>query len=148
MVWNGRAASNSSQMSCWGRRQRNRVSAGTAVAAWLGAAARERGWLEERRGQKLQLTKIHGLLVRQGVSVPCRTLRRFCVQELGFGRQLHTVTVVDGVPGSELQADFCRMACSSTWVASVGSSVGGASLPPATAATCSAGSASSRRSRQ
>ena len=72
-------------MSCWGRRQKNRVSAGTAVAAWLGAAARERGWLEERLGQELQLTKIHSLLVRQGVSVPYRTLHRFCVQELGFG---------------------------------------------------------------
>ena len=60
------------------------MSAGTAVATWLGAAARERGWLEERLGQELQLTKIHSLLVRQGVSVPYRTLHRFCVVELGI----------------------------------------------------------------
>jgi transposase len=65
--------------------------------------------LKERLGQEPQLTKIHSLLVRQGVSVPYRTLHRFCVQELGFGRQLDTVRVVDGEPGSELQADFCQM---------------------------------------
>lgn len=70
---------------------------------------RERGWLEEKLGQELQLTKIHSLLVRRGVSVPYRTLHRFCVQELGFGRQQHTVRVVDGEPGSELQVDFGRM---------------------------------------
>lgn len=76
-----------------------------------------------RLGQELQLTKIHSLLVRQGVSVPYQTLHRFFVQELGFGRQLRTVRVVDGEPGSELQVDFCRMGRSSTWVASAGSSV-------------------------
>ena len=41
---------------------------------------RERGWIEEGLGQKLQLTKIHSLLARRGVSVPYRTLHRFCVQ--------------------------------------------------------------------
>ena len=70
---------------------------------------RERGWIEEGLGQKLQLTKIHSLLARRGVSVPYRTLHRFCVQELGFGRQHQTVRVADGEPGSELQVDFGRM---------------------------------------
>ena len=69
----------------------------------------ERGWLEERLGQELRLTEIHSLLVRRGVRVPYRTLHRFCVQELGFGRQRHTFRVVDGEPGSELQVDFGRM---------------------------------------
>ncbi len=42
--------------------------------------------MEEKLGEELQLTKIHSLLVRRGVRVPYRTLHRFCVQELGFGR--------------------------------------------------------------
>jgi transposase len=57
----------------------------------------------------LRLTKIHSLLARRGVLVPYRTLHRFCVAELGFGRQRRTVRVADGEPGHELQIDFGRM---------------------------------------
>src|SRR5262249_62320962 len=67
---------------------------------------RERGWLQERLGQELQLTKNRSLRMRRGVSVPYRALHRFCVQELGSGRQQHTVRGVDGEPASELPLHF------------------------------------------
>ena len=60
-------------------------------------------------GQDLTLVKVHVLLGRRGVVVPYRTLHRFAVQELGFGRRRPTVPVVDGEPGVELQVDFGRL---------------------------------------
>jgi transposase len=69
----------------------------------------ERAFLTERLGERLHLTKIHELLRRRGVLVPYRTLHRFCVAELEFGRQRATVRVVDGKPGEEVQVDFGRM---------------------------------------
>lgn len=69
----------------------------------------ERAFLEERLAQQLHLTKIHQLLERRGVLVPYRTLHRFAVAELGFGRTRATVRLDDGEPGAELQVDFGRM---------------------------------------
>ena len=62
-------------------------------------------WLE----QGLTVTKVHVLLERRGVAVPYRTLHRFAVAELGFGRRRPTVPVVDGDPGAEVQVDFGRL---------------------------------------
>lgn len=67
---------------------------------------RLREWLEK----DLRLTKINELLTRQtGQAVPYRTLHRFCVEELCFGKRRVTVRVDDGKPGEELQVDFGRM---------------------------------------
>jgi transposase len=62
-------------------------------------------WLD--RG--VTLAKVHVLLGRRGLVVPYRTLHRYAVDELGFGRRRPTVPVVDGDPGVELQVDFGRL---------------------------------------
>ncbi|MGH3599010.1 MAG: IS21 family transposase [Pseudonocardiaceae bacterium] len=62
-------------------------------------------WLK----QDLTLAKVHVLLGRRGVMVPYRTLHRYAVTELGFGRRQPTVRVADGNPGEELQVDFGRL---------------------------------------
>jgi transposase len=77
-------------------------------AAWETIAAHREQintWIE----QGLTLTKAHVLLERRGVVVPYRTLHRFAVTELGFGRRRATVPVADGDPGVELQVDFGRL---------------------------------------
>ncbi len=77
-------------------------------SAWeVVAGQREliKGWLDDG----LTVVKVHALLTRRGVVVPHRTLHRFCVDELGFGRRRLTLRVADGDPGSELQMDFGRM---------------------------------------
>jgi transposase len=62
-------------------------------------------WIE----QGVTLTKAHVLLERRAVVVPYRTLHRYAVTELGFGRRRPTVPVADGDPGVELQVDFGRL---------------------------------------
>lgn len=55
-------------------------------ASWEAIAAQReqiQAWLK----QDLTLAKIHMLLGRRGVVVPYRTLHRFAVAELGFGRR-------------------------------------------------------------
>jgi hypothetical protein len=68
-----------------------------------------RGQIKEWLEKDLTLVKVHVLLGRRGVVVPYRTLHRFAVEELGFGRRRPTVPVVDGDPGVELQVDFGRL---------------------------------------
>jgi hypothetical protein len=58
------------------------------------------GWL----ARDLTLAKVHVLLGRRGVVVPYRTLHRYAVTELGFGRRQPTVRVADGDPGGS-----CRL---------------------------------------
>jgi transposase len=66
-----------------------------------------RAWLE---GDGLTVAKVHTLLSRRGVSVPARTLERYCAQLCGPRRgPTTTVRVADGEPGDELQVDFGRM---------------------------------------
>jgi transposase len=77
-------------------------------AAWetvAGEHERIKDWLK----QGLTLTKVHVLLERRGVRVPYRTLHRYAVAELGFGRRRATVPVADGDPGVEVQVDFGRL---------------------------------------
>jgi transposase len=64
-----------------------------------------KAWL--KRG--LTLTKVHTLLGRRGVVVSYRTLHRYAVTELEFGRRRATVPVADCEPGAEVQVDFGRL---------------------------------------
>ncbi|MGH9033105.1 MAG: IS21 family transposase [Acidimicrobiia bacterium] len=64
------------------------------------------GWVAD----DLTAVKIHELLERRGVSVPCRTVQRYVAEVLGRRRgRGPTVRVNDGEPGDELQVDFGRM---------------------------------------
>src|SRR5580700_9408246 len=67
-------------------------------------ACRERVQAQVSAG--LSVVKIGVLLQRQGVTVPYRTLHRFCVERCGFGKSAATVRVDDGEPGAECQLDF------------------------------------------
>jgi transposase len=66
-----------------------------------------RAWIDD---DDLTVAKVHTLLARQRISVPIRTLERFCAQLCGPRRgRGTTVRVADGEPGDELQVDFGRM---------------------------------------
>ena len=49
---------------------------------------------------RVRLTKVRKLLRRQGVDVSYETLRRFAVEQLGFGAARPTVPVADCEPGA------------------------------------------------
>jgi transposase len=68
---------------------------------------RIRRWLEE---DKLLLTRVHDLLVREGVLVPYASLHRFARKFCDFGR-LSSITVrrIDGEPGEYAEVDFGRL---------------------------------------
>lgn len=69
-----------------------------------------RTFLAEKVEKDLRLSKISDLFTRRtGIVVPYATLRRFAVEELGFGRAQVTVRVNDPDPGREAQTDFGRM---------------------------------------
>ncbi len=75
-----------------------------------GICEENRERLKEWVDQDLRLTKASELLCRlTGRRVPYRTLHRFAVEELGFGKRRVTVRVDDGEPGAELQVDFGQM---------------------------------------
>lgn len=63
-----------------------------------------KAWLEG--DQPLRLVRIHELLVRQGVQASYATLRRYAMEELGFGGPRVTVRLADTAPGEEAQVDF------------------------------------------
>ena len=66
------------------------------------------GWLSGQ--QPLRLTKIRKLLVREhGLQASYHTLRRYAIQELGFGKKAATVLLEDPPAGQEAQVDFGRM---------------------------------------
>jgi hypothetical protein len=56
-------------------------------------------------GKRIRLTKVHKLLLRQGIVVTYPTLHRFAYSELGFGKGRLTIPVNDCAPGEELQVD-------------------------------------------
>jgi transposase len=65
-------------------------------------------WLTLKR--PLRLTKIHTLLARDhGLDVSYATLRRFAIDELGWGMPTPTVRIDDVAPGEEAQVDFGKM---------------------------------------
>ena len=63
-------------------------------------------WIDD----DLTAVKVHELLERRGVEVPCRTVQRYVAEVLGrWPGRGPTVRVNDGKPGDELQVDFGRM---------------------------------------
>jgi transposase len=65
-------------------------------------------WLTQKK--PLRLTKAHILLGRDhDVDVSYATLRRFAIDEFGWGMRKPTVLVVDAPPGEEAQVDFGLM---------------------------------------
>jgi transposase len=65
-------------------------------------------WLRAKK--PLRLTKVHVLLQRDhGLDVSYATLRRFAMDELGWGMRKPTVLVADAPPGEEAQVDFGLM---------------------------------------
>jgi len=59
--------------------------------------------------QRIRLTKVRKLLLRQGIEISYSTLYRFAYTELGFGKRRLTIPVSDCAPGEELQLDTGRM---------------------------------------
>src|SRR5262245_19745139 len=81
-----------------------------ASAGWEEVArhkGRIAGWLGAKR--PLRLTKIHTLLVRDGLCTSYATLRRCAIQERGWGKRAPTVRLDDPPPVQEAQIDFGRM---------------------------------------
>jgi transposase len=67
-----------------------------AIAGWVAA--------------DLTAVKIHELLARRGIEVPCRTVQRYVLKVCGRRRgRGPTVRVADGDPGDEVQIDFGRL---------------------------------------
>ena len=56
-------------------------------------------------GHRVRLSKVGKLLRRRGVEIAYPTLRRFALEQLGFGSGAPTVPVADCEPGAELQVD-------------------------------------------
>jgi transposase len=85
---------------------------GSGVAVLL-APHREqlRAWLASPGGVRgLRLSKVHTLLVRQGVAVPYSTLHRYVVEHCGFqdARRI-TVRRAECAPGELTEVDFGRL---------------------------------------
>jgi transposase len=64
-----------------------------------------KAWLDDG----LKLTKVHMLLERQGISASYATLRRFVMDEFGWGMRAPTIRIDDPAPGDEAQVDFGLM---------------------------------------
>jgi transposase len=64
-------------------------------------------WLAQKR--PLRLSKIHTLLVRDGVRASYATLRRFAIEELSWRRKAPTILLEDPPAGQEAQIDFGKM---------------------------------------
>ena len=87
-------------------------AAGEIEAQLLAHQERIRRWLtpapSEKRG--LRLTKVHQLLMRDGVTVPYSSLHRFAAKHCGFGaRSRVTVRMADVAPGELVEIDFGRL---------------------------------------
>ena len=85
-------------------RRRSRGQVGHVVRA--GRSARRTESLHRAPpDEPVQLTKVGKLLRRRGVEIEYPTLRRFALEQLGFGRGSPSVPVADCDPGKELQVD-------------------------------------------
>jgi len=69
------------------------------------ACATHRGVIERYLRGDVRLSKIRTLLRRQGVEISYPTLRRFAMEELGWGRTAPTIPLADCGPGEEVQLD-------------------------------------------
>jgi hypothetical protein len=57
----------------------------------------------------LRLSKVHSLLVREGVAVPYSSLHRFAVDRCSFGKPHVTVRMAESQPGELAEVDFGRL---------------------------------------
>lgn len=62
-------------------------------------------FIKAKLKDRVRLSKVRRLLVRQGAQVPYPTLHRYAIAELDFGRTAATLPVADCGPGEELQVD-------------------------------------------
>ena len=69
------------------------------------ACATHRDVIERYLRADVRLSKIRKLLRRQGVMISYPTLRRFAMEELGWGRAAPTIPLADCGPGEEVQLD-------------------------------------------
>jgi transposase len=90
------------------------VAAVVAATEPGGGRPRGDGWAvcEERRSfierhieARVRLSKVQRLLRRDGVEVNYATLRRYALEQLGFGKSSPTVPLADCGPGEEVQVD-------------------------------------------
>jgi transposase len=65
-----------------------------------------RAQVEQWLGAGLKLSKVMVLLERQGVGASYATLRRFVIDEFGWGLRQPSVRLEDPAPGDEAQIDF------------------------------------------
>src|SRR6266567_2396390 len=80
--------------------------------AWAVLAAHHEEIKDMLGRQGLTVVKAGELLARRGVVVPERTLHRYALEVLGYGRSARgrtTVRVADCEPGAECQVDFGKM---------------------------------------
>lgn len=69
-----------------------------------------RDQIQEWIGQKLLLTKVHELLMREGVQVAYGSLYRFARKWCDFGKKTSvTIRKLDGKPGEYAEVDFGRL---------------------------------------
>src|SRR6266849_6203107 len=71
---------------------------------WAACGA-HRDVIERYLRADVRLSKIGKLLRRQGVTISYPTLRRFALEELGWGRAAPTIPLADCGPGEEVQLD-------------------------------------------
>jgi transposase len=76
--------------------------------AWR-AVEPHRAQIEKWIEQGLRVSRIHALLVRDGIDVTYATLRRYAMRELGWNKPRTTVRLADPPAGQEAQIDFAEM---------------------------------------
>lgn len=76
--------------------------------AWR-AVEPHRAQIEKWIEQGLCMSRMHALLVRDGVDVTYPTLRRYAMRELGWHKPSVTVRLADPPVGQEAQIDFAEM---------------------------------------
>jgi transposase len=71
-----------------------------------GSCEKHREYISKRLADDVRLTKLRKLLRREkGALVSYATLRRFAIEQLGYGVGSGTIPVADGEPGKEVQLD-------------------------------------------
>jgi transposase len=74
------------------------------TASWS-VCEEHRSFIQQHLDAGVRMSKVERLLRRQGVVVGYDMLRRYALEELGFGRGAPTVPVADCGPGEEIQLD-------------------------------------------
>lgn len=82
------------------------VQPGPSEQALLERKPQIEAWLKQDR---LILTKIHELLVREGTEIPYSSLHRFAQKHCGFGEPIRTVRRIDGTAGEFAEVDFGQL---------------------------------------